>query len=66
MSDQAHTGARAAPDSARPWDPEVRMTYWTLAAEVLANGLLTKPGGMIHIRRPGSRLNPLAPPWARV
>lgn len=52
MSDQAHTGARAAPDSARPWDPEVRMTYWTLAAEVLANGLLTKPGGMIHIRRP--------------
>lgn len=33
----------------RPWDPLVRITHWALALAVLANGLLNKPGGAIHI-----------------
>ena len=49
MTDQAHPGAHAAPDTARPWDPVVRLTHWTLAAAVIANGLLTKPGGTVHV-----------------
>jgi cytochrome b len=39
-------GAHGPPD---PWDPIVRISHWTLAAAVIANGLLTKPGGTIHI-----------------
>ncbi|WP_269583041.1 cytochrome b/b6 domain-containing protein [Roseibium sp. Sym1] len=38
--------AHSPPD---PWDPVVRISHWTLAAAVIANGLLTKPGGTIHI-----------------
>ncbi|GAB4520752.1 MAG: cytochrome b/b6 domain-containing protein [Roseibium sp.] len=39
-------GAHSPPD---PWDPIVRISHWTLAAAVIANGLLTKPGGTVHI-----------------
>jgi cytochrome b len=49
MTDRMETGARVAPDRARPWDPVVRLTHWGIAAAVLANGLLTKPGGTVHV-----------------
>lgn len=49
MTDQTHTGAQAAPHPARPWDPVVRLTHWTLAAAVIANGLLSEPGGAVHV-----------------
>ncbi|ETX11983.1 cytochrome B561 [Roseivivax halodurans JCM 10272] len=49
MSDHSDTGAHAAPEIAQPWDPVVRLTHWSIAAAVIANGLLTKPGGTIHI-----------------
>ncbi|WP_306132407.1 cytochrome b/b6 domain-containing protein [Roseivivax marinus] len=49
MTDQNMTGARAAPDTVRPWDPVVRITHWSIAAAVIANGLITKPGGALHV-----------------
>jgi cytochrome b len=45
-SGQDTGGAHSPPD---PWDPIVRISHWTLAAAVIANGLLTKPGGTVHI-----------------
>ncbi|RYH09788.1 cytochrome b/b6 domain-containing protein [Tropicimonas sp. IMCC6043] len=39
-------GAIAPPD---PWDPLVRFSHWGIAAAVIANGLLTKPGGTLHV-----------------
>ncbi|MET3598914.1 cytochrome b/b6 domain-containing protein [Martelella mangrovi] len=40
-------GADIAPPD--PWDPLVRITHWTIAAAVIINGLLSKPGGTIHV-----------------
>jgi cytochrome b len=45
-SSQDAEGGQKPPD---PWDPVVRISHWTLAAAVIANGLLTKPGGTVHI-----------------
>ena len=39
-------GAIAPPD---PWDPVVRITHWAIAAAILANYFLLKPGGALHI-----------------
>lgn len=40
-------GAESAlPD---PWDPVVRISHWLIAAAVIINGLLSKPGGTVHI-----------------
>ena len=39
-------GAVAPPD---PWDPLVRITHWLVAAAVLVNGLIDKPGGITHV-----------------
>lgn len=49
MTAQTSTGAHAAPDFTQPWDPVVRLTHWSIAAAVIANGLLTKPGGTVHV-----------------
>lgn len=43
---RAKGGAAAPPD---PWDPLVRITHWTVVAGVLANALITKPGGITHV-----------------
>ncbi|MCB2117266.1 MAG: cytochrome b/b6 domain-containing protein [Rhodobacteraceae bacterium] len=32
-----------------PWDPLVRISHWAIAAAVIANYLLTKPGGIWHV-----------------
>ncbi|MFB9173438.1 cytochrome b/b6 domain-containing protein [Roseibium salinum] len=39
-------GAKSPPAS---WDPLVRISHWLIAAAVIANGLIVKPGGTIHI-----------------
>lgn len=39
-------GAVSPPD---PWDPLVRITHWGIAAAVIANGLINKPGGTAHV-----------------
>lgn len=39
-------GAVAPPD---PWDPLIRISHWVLAAAVIVNGLITKPGGALHV-----------------
>jgi len=39
-------GALSPPD---PWDPLVRASHWLIAGAVIANGLINKPGGTIHI-----------------
>lgn len=31
------------------WDPLVRLTHWTIAAAVIVNGLLSSPGGTLHV-----------------
>ena len=40
-------GAVIAPPD--PWDPLVRLTHWTIAGVVIWNGLIDKPGGVLHI-----------------
>ncbi|SLN11353.1 hypothetical protein ROJ8625_00253 [Roseivivax jejudonensis] len=49
MRQHIESGAHAAPGAVPPWDPVVRLTHWSLAAAVLANALLTKPGATIHV-----------------
>lgn len=39
-------GASSPPD---PWDPVVRISHWTIAIAVIVNGLLSKPGGTLHV-----------------
>lgn len=39
-------GAIAPPD---PWDPLIRLTHWGIALAVIANGLINKPGGTVHV-----------------
>ncbi|EAV42674.1 hypothetical protein SIAM614_26968 [Stappia aggregata IAM 12614] len=39
-------GAQSPPDL---WDPLVRISHWLIAAAVIANGLINKGGGTIHI-----------------
>ena len=41
------TGATIAPPN--PWDPVVRLSHWLIAAAVIINGLLSEPGGAVHI-----------------
>ncbi|MGV0879653.1 cytochrome b/b6 domain-containing protein [Martelella sp. FLE1502] len=44
---QTGTGAAIAPPD--PWDPVVRLSHWLIAAAVIINGLISEPGGTIHI-----------------
>ena len=44
---QTGTGAAIAPPD--PWDPGVRLSHWLIAAAVIINGLISEPGGTIHI-----------------
>jgi cytochrome b len=39
-------GAVQSPD---PWDPLVRVSHWAIAAAVLTNGFISKPGGAAHV-----------------
>lgn len=39
-------GAVSPPD---PWDPLIRISHWGIALAVLANGLINKPGGTVHV-----------------
>ncbi len=43
---QSNEGAQSPPEL---WDPLVRISHWLIAVAVIANGLLNKPGGTIHI-----------------
>ncbi|UES55420.1 cytochrome B [Roseibium aggregatum] len=43
---QSNEGAQSPPEL---WDPLVRISHWLIAAAVIANGLLNKAGGTIHI-----------------
>lgn len=43
----AGTGGAVAPPD--PWDPLIRITHWAIAAAVIANGLINKPGGTLHV-----------------
>lgn len=45
--DQTTKGGRVMPPN--PWDPLVRITHWAVAAAVVANGLLNKAGGTVHV-----------------
>jgi len=36
-------------ESARSWDPLVRLTHWGVAAAVLLNGIVTEGGSQIHV-----------------
>ncbi|MGV0909424.1 cytochrome b/b6 domain-containing protein [Martelella sp. FOR1707] len=44
---QTGSGAAIAPPD--PWDPVVRLSHWLIAAAVIINGLISEPGGAIHI-----------------
>ncbi|SOC15372.1 cytochrome b/b6 domain-containing protein [Rhodobacter maris] len=53
---KASPAARTAGGSVSPapvappvWDPLIRLTHWSVAAAVLANGLFTKAGGALHV-----------------
>lgn len=39
-------GARRRPN---PWDPLIRISHWAIALAVIVNGLIDKPGGIVHI-----------------
>ncbi|CTQ46364.1 MULTISPECIES: cytochrome b/b6 domain-containing protein [Stappiaceae] len=43
---QSNEGAQSPPEL---WDPLVRISHWLIAVAVIANGLLNKAGGTIHI-----------------
>lgn len=49
MSRDLDRGAEAAPLPPDPWDPLVRISHWLIAGVVLVNGLLSKPGGNLHV-----------------
>ena len=49
MSTGKRTGTGAAIAPPDPWDPVVRLSHWLIAAAVIINGLISKPGGTIHI-----------------
>ena len=44
---QTGTGAAIAPPD--PWDPVLRLSHWLIAAAVIINGLISEPGGTLHI-----------------
>ncbi|MBD9572968.1 cytochrome b/b6 domain-containing protein [Ensifer adhaerens] len=46
-SDEKATEGAVQPPN--PWDPLVRISHWAIAAAVLANGFITKPGGIAHV-----------------
>lgn len=43
------TETRAAAPPVLLWDPLVRITHWTIALGVVANGLLNEDGGLAHL-----------------
>ncbi|TNB47679.1 cytochrome B [Martelella lutilitoris] len=49
MSAKAKTGRGADIAPPDPWDPLVRISHWTIAAAVIINGLLSAPGGTVHV-----------------
>ena len=49
MSTGRRTGTGAVIAPPNPWDPVVRLSHWLIAAAVIINGLLSEPGGAIHI-----------------
>lgn len=49
MSAGRQTGTGAAIAPLDPWDPVVRLSHWLIAAAVIINGLISEPGGTIHI-----------------
>ncbi|WP_174803693.1 cytochrome b/b6 domain-containing protein [Martelella limonii] len=49
MSTGSRTGTGAAVAPPNPWDPVVRLSHWLIAAAVIINGLLSEPGGAVHI-----------------
>ena len=49
MSTGKRTGTGAAIAPPDPWDPVVRLSHWLIAAAVIINGLISKPGGTLHI-----------------
>ncbi len=49
LDENSKLGAKPAPTPPAVWDPVVRLNHWTLAAVVIANGLINKAGGSLHI-----------------
>jgi len=49
MSASRQTGKGAVIAPPDPWDPVVRLSHWLIAAAVIINGLISEPGGTIHI-----------------
>ncbi|WVT76403.1 cytochrome b/b6 domain-containing protein (plasmid) [Sinorhizobium chiapasense] len=41
--------AEGAVQPPNPWDPLVRISHWAIAAAVITNGFITKPGSTAHL-----------------
>ncbi|AJY47391.1 cytochrome b/b6 domain-containing protein [Martelella endophytica] len=49
MPTDSRTGKGAAIAPPDPWDPVVRLSHWIIAIAVIVNGLISKPGGTVHV-----------------